>query len=316
MALGSYDTGLPNFKAPDMQAQMGAELDNAFKRVQNKYAEPLAQSQIAKDFAQAQKSMQPERGDFEKAVSDVARVQEMHGADSEIGRLANDWLQRKAQGAPGLELTTDPSTGAVSLKLGNRGGGNGKGSQVVDGKFVTPPSQGITNEQQGKQLSNVVRDYLSKAVDQPFIGQDSNLEAINTLEKYKETKDPIAGEKLVQAAVSFKLIPEVALQQLQSQGVRATVAAQKHQRDAIMLGWPASLKFVVDNLPSDLQKEAKVRHDKILQESHRLQTQHYAEGTPFELEQKNQMFPESSEGNEDLSSWSTDQILEALNNAE
>lgn len=294
----------------DLQSAMGKEFENSINAVKSRYAEPMEQSKIAEQFANAQKLSRPEVGEFQKAIADAMAVKAQYGENSPEAQLASAWLQRKAEGAPGMQLDIDPSTGAISFRQGNAPGGSGKGSQVVDGKYITPPSSAVVNEQQGKQLSNVVRDFLSKAADQPYIGEGSNVNLLDDWSAYKQTRDPAIAEKLIQAAVTYKLLPEIALQQLQSQGVKATVSAQKHQRDAIMLGWPASLKYVVDNLPPDLQKQAKQRHDELLKESHRLQTQHYAQGTPFELENAPQNLK-----NEDLSSWSTQQILEALNNA-
>lgn len=251
----------------------------------NPYEAQDIQADIAHKNSQAYKNTLPDVGEFQKAINDVQQIQQTYGADSPQAKLASGWLQRKAEGTPGLSISQDPATGALTVTQGNvAGAGSGKGSQMVNGQYVTPPSAQVTNEQQGRQLSNVVRDYLVQAAPQPFIGSGSNKELISTWNRVRKGEgSPEDKEKIVQAITALKLVPEVSLQQLQSQGVRPTISAQKHQSDALTVGWPESLKLVANNAPPELQKEAKNRHDQILQEAHKLQTTHYARGTPFEL---------------------------------
>lgn len=296
----NYYKGYEQAQTPErlMQERLARELSNEGLQQQNQYNPQLWQEQLKHSIAQrglygaqAEKASQPQHGELMKALMDAQQVKQLFPDNTEMQQLADNYVKRKAEGSPGIQLDVDPSTGAISFSQGNRAGGAGKGSQIItdeqgNKQFITPPSSAITNEQQGKQLSNVVRDYLSTAVEQPYLGQGSNDAILADLDAYKQTKDPQAGERLVSAAVSAKLLPEIALQQLQSQGVKATVSAQHHQRNAIMQGWPAALNIVVDNLPPELQKQAKKRHDQILKEAHNLQTQHYAEGTPFELKNK------------------------------
>ncbi len=291
----NYAKGYEAGQTPQKMAaeRLKESLMNTGLQQKNQYQPRLWEEELSNSIAQrklygaqAQKAMAPQHGDLVKAIMDAEEVKRMYPNNPEMQQMADAFVRRKAEGAPGIQLDVDPSTGAVSFSQGNRAGGAGKGSQVIDGNLITPPSAAITNEQQGKQLSNTVRDFLAQTVEQPYVGEGSNDFIMSDLDKYKQTKDPVVGERLVNAAVSVKLVPEIALQQLQSQGVKATVSAQHHQKEAITQGWPLAIKYVTDNLPPELQKRAKQKHDQILKEAHRLQTQHYAEGTPFELEKK------------------------------
>ena len=76
-----------------------------------------------------------------------------------------------------------------------------------------------------------------------------------------ERGDEAAKERLIQAAVAERLVPEYAGFQLQSQGQRATVEALKHQSEAIRQGWPSLSQKIVNNLNPELTKEAERRHN-------------------------------------------------------
>lgn len=115
MALGSFDTGLPQLKAPNMQELMGAELDNSFKRIRNefarpnaeeelkqaiiksKYAEPEAQSRLDLGRAQTQNQMrQAQFGNLQGPAAklfSIKMLEQQLGADDPTVKAAKEELE-------------------------------------------------------------------------------------------------------------------------------------------------------------------------------------------------------------------------------
>ncbi len=83
MALGSYDTGMPQYKAPNLQELMGKELENSFNRVRNKYAEPKMQADIALSEAQAQKAQR--EGGLGGLTGSMGNAAKLYGLEQEHG---------------------------------------------------------------------------------------------------------------------------------------------------------------------------------------------------------------------------------------
>lgn len=93
-----------------------------------------------------------------------------------------------------------------------------------------------------------------------------------------ERGDEAAKERLIQAAVAERLVPEYAGFQLQSQGQRATVEALKHQSEAIRQGWPSLSQKIVNNLNPELTKEAERRHNEAVRGVNRGREQFFEAG--------------------------------------
>src|SRR3990167_5462299 len=103
------------------ESLLSAQLGNKIKGVQAKYADQLAQAQLEK----ARRGPAPVLSNLEKAIAGTQRIKATYGADSPEAKAAASYVQRLAQGSQGLQLTTDPATGALtSLSLGgsSRGG--------------------------------------------------------------------------------------------------------------------------------------------------------------------------------------------------
>lgn len=83
MALGSYDTGLPNLKAPNMQELIGKELENSFNRVRNKYAEPAKEAEILLQHAQAQNQMR--QAQFGNLTGPAAKIFSIRMLEQQLG---------------------------------------------------------------------------------------------------------------------------------------------------------------------------------------------------------------------------------------
>lgn len=119
--------------------------------------------------------------------------------------------------------------------------------------------------------ANEARESLQSKVSMPqeYSGLGGSAQMMADLIKYNSTKDPEAGKRLVQAAVSERLVPEYAGFQLMSQGQKATVPALEHQTNAIRQGWPMASHKITNNLPPELQKEAERLHNEAVRDVNR-----------------------------------------------
>jgi len=256
-------------------------------------ARQKAQSELMSNLlkqAQIQKALQPpkpERTNLEKALMGITRVQQQYGADSPQAKMAEQYAKRLAEGT-GTSLTVDPSTGAVSFQQGGRQSGGG--AQIVDGKLVQRPTTGALTDIQKKQVANKTREVMSKHFNQPYVGTGSNIKLAYDRFLYNTTNDPNLkkqiGERLVNAAVAQRLVPEYALMQLNAQGGRATVPAIDHQTEALTQGWAEGLPLIAANLPKELQNEVKKRHDLAIDDLSKAQSLFTAMGLPINLPKK------------------------------
>lgn len=118
--------------------------------------------------------------------------------------------------------------------------------------------------------SDVVRERLQNVVSMPkeYMGAFGSLS--QTKDRLaSQLGDKAASERLIQAALAERLLPEYAGAQLQSQGIRSTVPALEHQRQAIRQGWPNASNFISGNLPPELQKEVERRHNEAVKSVNR-----------------------------------------------
>jgi hypothetical protein len=130
--------------------------------------------------------------------------------------------------------------------------------------------QGTTKQAANKAnltagASDVSREFLQDKVSMPqeYLGVTGSLTMAKDIASAK-LGDEAAKERLIQAGVAEKLVPEYSGFQLMSQGQKATVTALKHQQDAIRQGWPLASKKITNNLPAAIQKEVERRHNKIV----------------------------------------------------
>lgn len=115
--------------------------------------------------------------------------------------------------------------------------------------------------------SDISREFLQNKVSMPerYMGTLGSYNMIRD-RALAQKGDEAAKERLIQAAVSEKLVPEYSGFQLMSQGQKATVPALKHQQDAIRQGWPRASHLITNNLPPEIQKEAERRHNEIVRQ--------------------------------------------------
>lgn len=275
------------------QQEKARELANQFTELQVGYEPKRQQLEEALTRARTEKALrpaQPVMSNFEKAINGLQRIKAQYGENSQEYRLANDYVQRLSQGT-GTQLTVDPNTGAVTFSQGSQGRG-GQQSMIVDGKVVQAPTTPTRTAQQKGSLANVIRKETANFSSHPYIGTGANSSLLTDRFLYDRTKDPKKkkeiGDRLVAAATAMKLVPEYALGQLQAQGAQATVPAIEHQSQAIMQGWAESLPLIVNNLPRELQEQAKVRHDEAIESLNNVRNKFIAEGLPIELSPQKQ----------------------------
>ncbi len=240
---------------------------------------------------------------YGKALADINYIKNKYGEDHPLYKEGIKYLNRVAEGNPGIELTVDPKSGAISFTQGTRG--SAPKQQVVNGKLVQSPTTQTTSQQQGQQLSNVARIGAFKDTENPYVGKESNKEMMtdymNLISgKLKGNQKKNVEDKLVKAAIADKMVPEIAGLQLQSQGVRATVPALAHQRDAITQGWPISLKWVVNNLPKYLQDRAIAEHTELLSKLNKEKNKFFAQGMPITLNDETNSASSTSNKSSDI----------------
>ena len=286
----SAGTKMGNEPAQLSATLLGTHLTNALNRVKAQYAPAQAQAELAHAQALTEKAKRgpaPVLNNLEKAQAGYERAVHQFGEKSEQARDAKAYAQRIAQGSQGLQLTTDPTTGALtSLSFGgsSRGGPqsalttDAEGNQVV----VSKPTTAQATAQQKSSLSEIGRGTIAERAEMPYIGSGSNAKIIEDRLNYQKG-DKAAGERLVRAAVAEMIAPEYAGFQLASQGISATIPALNHQFETIKQGWPAAANLVVENLPPELQKEAKKQHAALLKEIKQAKEQHASRGYPIKV---------------------------------
>lgn len=186
----------------------------------------------------------------------------------------------------GTQFSVDPTTGAISFSQGGR---SGQTQEIVNGKLVSKPTTATSSAAQLAGIASEGRDLAAKHIKNPYMGLGSSLQMTGDLVSY--VQDPNsntgkeAGNRLVDAAVSARLVPEVASLQLASQGIKASKYSLQDQRNAIKQGWADRLDYIVKNLPPSLQHRVKEQHDETLKQLTKVRQKYYAMGLPIDLKE-------------------------------
>jgi len=127
--------------------------------------------------------------------------------------------------------------------------------------------------------SDIAREQLQNVVSLPkeYLGEFASANMLKD-RVAAIVGDKAAQERLIQAAVADRLVPEYSGFQLLSQGQRATVPALAHQQAAIRQGWPKALRAINDYLPAELSKEVERRHNKAVRDVNRKREEFLASG--------------------------------------
>lgn len=285
---GAADVYKPRKASEDLLAQM---LTNKMNKPKADHAEEI--ESLGRQLQQAQIN-KANRGpatvysNLEKAMQGYDRIKQQYGEGSPEAEQAKTYVQRLAQGSQGFQLTTDPETGALtSVSFGGSSRGGPQSALTTDAEgnkvVVSKPTMAQSTAQQKSSLSEIGRASIAKKAEMPYIGSGSNAEILKDRLNYTEHGDQAAGDRLVKAAVAKMIAPEYAGYQLASQGIQATIPAQKHQFETIKQGWPISVDAIVDNLPKELQAKAKTEHAKLLAEIKKARETHAAQGYPVKV---------------------------------
>lgn len=245
------------------------------------YKQKLLQAQINKANRPAQQVL----NNLEKAQLGYDRA--VQSGDPVKIQQAKDYAMRIAQGSNGIQFGVDPETGAISFSQGGFGGNKG-GQQIVTDKegnsyAVNKPTAAVSTATQKASSAEVGRGLLAKNAEMPYLGTGSNFDIIKDRADYSVKGDKAAGDRLVKAAVAAMLVPEYAGTQLAAQNIPATVPALEHQSQVITQGWPGSYKQIVDNLPPELQKQAKEEHAAILKKIKEAKEANAVKGYPVKI---------------------------------
>jgi hypothetical protein len=118
---------------------------------------------------------------------------------------------------------------------------------------------------QQADLANIQRKYLSSN-EQPYYGEGSIRNVRRDINRYKVTKDPDEKkrlfEKLTKSGAAVKILPEYAVTQLLGMGSgKPSEAAIMRQEKALSMGWPETLQFEMNNVPSEIIEGINKRHN-------------------------------------------------------
>ena len=297
----------PKMSEADLKAKA---LSNAINEVKAKYAPqmgaldlqlkqgdvgniPLQRQLLQAQIQKALRGPQPQLSNYEKALEGYYRIAQKYGENSREAKEARDNATRISQGSSGLQFSYDPNTHVVNFSQGGR---NQPTSQIVTDEqgnsyLVNKPTTPTTTATQKGSLANFVRQNLAKNFKNPYVGTGSNYQLTKDRYDYAHTSDPIKkkeiGERLINAALSLKLVPEYASLQLLAQGTTPSVESLREQKAALTQGYAEGLPIVVNNLPKELQEEVSKRHDKAIKELSQKREQYISQGMPIPLNKKN-----------------------------
>lgn len=142
--------------------------------------------------------------------------------------------------------------------------------------------------------SDISREFLQDKVSMPqeYMGAFGSASMSKDMIAAK-LGDNDAKERLIKAAVAERLVPEYSGFQLSSQGIKPTVSALQHQKEAIRQGWPLASHQITNNLPPELQKEAERRHNEIVKGVNKSREAFYNSGGKERPNFSNQSKPKS-----------------------
>jgi hypothetical protein len=235
--MGGFKLSAQDMGAPDYAQALRKGFENQTKFVQAKNAPMLAEAQINELQGRAQKNLMMSK--LLESLSGGGGA----GFGGEFGE-PNNLKAAVIKGMTGIDPYLRSPEQTIALR--NKGDIERQGNKAN----LTTGS------------SDVAREHLQGIVSMPKEYSGTNASYHMLKDRYAaEHGDNAAKERLIQAAVAERLVPEYSGFQLMSQGQKATVPALKHQQEAIRQGWPHVSHVITNNLPPELQKEAERRHN-------------------------------------------------------
>ena len=197
--------------------------------------------------SQARKANEPAKiayNNLEKAQQGQKRVIEEYGENSPQADAAQKYVDRIANGTKGQ------GSGATN---------------ATNTAFQTT------------QTANSAREYIADNVKNPYGGNFSSSSMGYDLLR-ANLGDKEAKNRLIDAIVYSKTLPENALFQLQSQGAKGTVHAINAQKEALKVGMPVIQDWVNEHVPQSLLNEANEKYNNVIGDIKKIQQGVYEQG--------------------------------------
>jgi hypothetical protein len=272
-----------NFLQAPLQESAFKELGNLVNRYQGSQLRGQEQQLNQEKLRQLQ---MPDMGHYAKLIQSAEQAKKMY---PNYAADIDQALQNEFAGKQGISASFNSDTGAFEFNFGGpsgQGGANANAPVVSEGAIRSMPTGATQSQIQQMGRANVLRE-LYEPIKMPFIGEGSNLALREARNLYKQSGDEQAGEQLVQAALAYKLLPEMAISQLAAQGITSpTQTAIEHQKEAIMQGWPELGNLQINNLPKELQERVNELYSEKLDEATEAENEFIAAGHPIKLPNK------------------------------
>lgn len=191
-SMPKYDTAVPDYvealskgitagMKPRSQAEelLGQMLGNKIKKNEVKYADQMAQADLALKNAQAQKAMQPAQATGK--LANLYRLREsLPEGDPRIAQV-DEAIKNTISGSNGISIMTDPETGQQMIQIGGssgKGNSGGKTFQTASGEIVTQPTGNIASNLQKRIVgAETVEPFLNKIIETVPQFQDPKIRA-------------------------------------------------------------------------------------------------------------------------------------------
>lgn len=228
------------FKGADLRAKQLANSLLEKYGAREKEASIAHKKALTKQLLSVESGQPLDKGSIEKMLEEQQRINRQYGEDSPEAKLAQSFIQNKLGG-------------------------------VSSSKVPSP----VKTRQLNAQLASDVRGYLEDVARQPYTGHMASANALQDQYKYSKTKDKSAADRLVKGALAQRLVPDIAAEQLASLGINPTVAAKKHQVEAITQGWPYLSGQIFNNLPQELQDRVTKEYEEIINQAKDIRTESF-----------------------------------------
>lgn len=236
---------------------------NAIKESEAKYADKSWEADIDSKNA----------GAYAHRNTDFMKEAEaLYGRGSdEFAKYVEDARRGKAKGAD-KELKIETIDRKIAEKIAEGKGDSQEVKDLIavrDKETGNAPTTSVKTANQNARIANKLRQH-TRAVEMPkeYLGKGGNQALYKDMEKYEKTKDPkekqIFFERLRQAYLADKIMPEYAGYQLISFGTKDVQGAREAQERILTKGWPETIRFQTNRLPKEIIDSGNEEHDRVI----------------------------------------------------
>lgn len=278
-------SGLLNTRSPYFSDAMGAGFQNIFEMEKNKTSKGLGST-------------------FGKAFSDYQAILNAYGPNHEMTKLAQQNLERIAEGSQGIIFGTNPD-GTFTAQIGGSGKKGVPGAQESGkpGSYKTPPTAKSTQDVQTQAVAEEKSKILRPYIQPKLIGSGSNTRLANiiykaqykpetlTQEDREDITEYLVAKKLVSYAANLNLIAELG-------GSGGTQEQVRKQEKALTIGWPKYASKLEDFAPADIIAEATKKAEAIKSQLKEVGEKEYITGYEINVDQSKvspDIVPQNSE---------------------